>query len=269
MVTLLFLASSAFAEPVQVPVQVRVLDPAGGPLNGEYDVTVTLWNDASSTDVTGEVFREELTNVRIADGFVSVVLGADDDLDNAQLQGDLWVGMAIDSAPEMLPRMPVGTAPKAGAVVGLPADDIETLTSGGNADALHTHALTVDLDNPWVACGDLSDLQAGSCQLSEFPALEYEYGFTYNTPIPHVLMCTTWNRGFRMYNRDPYVVNADNPSGNVNFGGSMWYTGTDASDDNSCSGDNWRHKYWRLSSGTVVPFSSNGCFNRTIYCRKR
>ena len=98
----------------------------------------------------------------------------------------------------------------------------------------------VETDKPWFLCGDLEDLTTGTtCIIDEYPGLEYEYGFIYNSRSPHPAVCTLWNRGLRFYNRDPYLVNADNPSATVNYGGTLWYTGTDAADDNSCNGATW------------------------------
>jgi hypothetical protein len=264
------LPTIALAAPVELPVQARILDAAGGPLNGTHTVRVSLWSSPSPIDPVAATFSEELSDIRFEDGYLSISLGGDDTLDNTILSQELWVSFAVDGAPEMLPRQRVGSSPKAAALEGLSPGDIATLTTGGNADALHTHEqIVVETGKPWFVCGDLGDLAANSCQIPDNPGLAYEYGFIYNSSTPHPAVCTTWNRGLRLYNRDPYMVLADNPSANVSYGGSMWYTGTDATDDDSCTGDTWRHKYWRLSSGTVVPFSSNGCFARTVYCRKR
>ncbi len=265
------LPSVALAAPVELPVQARILDAAGGPLNGTYGLRVSLWSSASPIDPVDATFSEELSGIRIEDGYLSVSLGGADTLDSTVLAQELWVSFAIDGAPDMLPRQRIGTSPKAATLEGLSPGDIATLTTGGNADLLHTHAqMVVETAKPWFECGDLGDLaEANDCQVEGYPGLEYEYGFVYNSRTPLPAVCTYWNRGLRFYNRDPYMVNADNPSANVSYGGSLWYTGTDAADDNSCNGPTWMHKYWRLSSGTVVPFSSNGCFSLPVYCRKR
>ncbi len=265
------LPSVAIAAPVQLPVQARILDAAGGPLNGTYGLRVSLWNSDSPIDPANAEFSEELSDIRIADGYFSVSLGGGDTLDSIILAQDLWVSFSIDGAPDMLPRQRVGTSPKAAAVAGLSPGDIATLTNGGNADLLHTHEqMVAETGKPWFLCGNLGDLHDNSdCQVEDYPGLEYEYGFIYNSRTPMPAVCTYWNRGMRFYNRDPYMVNSDNPSANVSYGGALWYTGTDATDDNSCNGATWRHKYWRLSSGTVVPFSGNGCFSLNVYCRER
>ena len=73
-------------------------------------------------------------------------------------------------------RQQVGTVPRAASVVGLSDADIATLTSGGGADLLHTHAAAT---SPWFACGVLSDLYASpQCAMAGYSNLEYEYGFS-------------------------------------------------------------------------------------------
>jgi hypothetical protein len=265
------LPTIALAAPTELPVQARILDAAGGPLNGTYTVRVSLWSGDNPADPITAVFSEQLTEVGIEDGYLSASLGADDTLDSEILSQDLWVSFAIDGASEMLPRQRVGTSPKAATLDGVSPGDIQTLTNGSNADLLHTHEQIVfESGKPWFQCGDLGDLAEGTdCQIDEYPGLEYEYGFIYNSRTPLPAVCTYWNRGQRFYNRDPYFVSADNPSNNIGYGGAMWYTGTDATDDDTCNGDRWMHKYWRLSNGTVSPYASNGCFSLPVYCRKR
>jgi hypothetical protein len=149
----------------------------------------------------------------------------------------------------------------------LVAADVTTLTGGGNADALHTHAGTV---KPWVACGNMSDLIA-DCQVTNYHTNDFEYGFAYNTVEIHPAFCTQWNRGVRVYNRELYWVQADNPqSGTVGYGGASFYTGTDASDDDTCPTSSPRHQYWRLdANNNVIMLSGNGCFDHPVFCRRR
>ena len=132
MITTVLLASVALAEPVKIPVQVRVLDPSGQPLNGSHQLHVSLWSDPSADDGSALEYSETLSDVNIDDGYVSVVLGANDTLDSSVFEGERWIGIAVDDASEMRPRSPVGSTPKAASVVGLPSAAIETLTSGGS-----------------------------------------------------------------------------------------------------------------------------------------
>ena len=77
----------------------------------------------------------------------------------------------------------------------------------------------------------------------------------------------------RVYNRDPYMVESDNPiGGSMKLGGAIFYTGTDAPDDDqpgSCAAGLWRHSYWVISSGSVGLTGSIGCFDVDLWCRER
>ena len=146
----------------------------------------------------------------------------------------------------------------------LSAADAATLTGGGNADMLHTHAAH---PSPWFACGVLSDLD--QCVLPAYPPEDYAYGVTYNGNEPVTVNCTGWNRGWRVYNRTPYFVEADNPEAGMSWGGFVFYQGTDATDDDACA-PAWRHHYWHLDSGNFVRIAaSNGCDDHELWCRRR
>ena len=97
-----------------------------------------------------------------------------------------------------------------------------------------------DCDKPWVQVGELKDL-LGTI-LPAYPIEEYEYGFKFNSQLIQRAMITNWNAGTRIYNMDMYFVNADDPNNGMRYGGSMFYIGTSATDDDSCE-NSWRHKY--------------------------
>jgi hypothetical protein len=123
----------------------------------------------------------------------------------------------------------------------------------------------------WFYCGDLSQV-GWSCQLSSYPTRLYEYGIAYNTSEPLVVTCSYWNYGMRIYNRFPYIVYSDNPQTGSHWGGFLLYTGTQATDDDTCSGGAWRHNYWYLDPNNVVTApGGNGCrgSDLPIYCRAR
>ena len=58
LVALLSLTASASAAPVQLHHQVRLLDAAGGPVNGEHGLSVVLYDSATSGNA---VFSESFT----------------------------------------------------------------------------------------------------------------------------------------------------------------------------------------------------------------
>jgi hypothetical protein len=150
-----------------------------------------------------------------------------------------------------------------------PASPAQTPTT--SEPARSTRALA-DGSNPWFLCGSLAALQ--SCSLASFPTDVYEYGFKYNSSEALAASCLFWNVGFRLINRNPYIIFSDNPTdGSMRFGGAMFYTGTNASDDDvpsQCPGGFWRQRYWYLDANNVPQtIGSNGCVNLDLYCRLR
>jgi hypothetical protein len=158
-------------------------------------------------------------------------------------------------------------------------EQAKALTGGGNADALHTHAAA---SHAWAECGTILDLIG--CEVPDRSPLAYEYGIAYNSAEPAVIKCTTWNKGIRVYNREPYFINADNPA-TMGWGGFVFYKGTLATDDDDTEcGTAWRHHYWLLTTNNVVnTIAGNACYGDTtgkapngepltalkIYCRLR
>ena len=111
-----------------------------------------------------------------------------------------------------------------------------------------------------------------TCQLP-YPSTHYEYGIAYNSREPLPVVCTSWNVGARLYNKDPYFVQSDNPTAGMRYGGFVFYTGTQADDDN-CPIEQWRHRYWYINpDGGITVWAGNGCYGRgrnlTVYCRAR
>jgi len=128
----------------------------------------------------------------------------------------------------------------------------------------------------WTECGTLESLHKGAsqCVIDGFSPDDYEYGFKYNSPEAYVLDCLRWNVGTRVVNRHPYLVNSDDPSSSATqLGGALFYTDTNATDDDipaQCPSGMWRQRYWRIAGGSVaMDLSSNGCVNIPIYCRRR
>jgi len=120
----------------------------------------------------------------------------------------------------------------------------------------------------WHECGKLSQIKS-SCQLPTMPIDEYEYGIKYNSTEAMPVNCTFWNKSRRVFNKQPYLTYSDNPQSGMKWGGFVFYTETNASDDNNC-GTKWRHHYWTIGSDNKVSVEhSNGCNDPIIYCRER
>lgn len=133
-------------------------------------------------------------------------------------------------------------------------------------------ARVVTLSGPWSHCGTITDINPGTCQLPSYASAIYEYGVVYNSPEPLPVVCTWWNYGARVYNKEPYFVWSDNPMSGMLHGGFVFYTATLATDDDTCPVGLWRHKYWYLNATQgVTTEASNGCYGASlpIYCRAR
>jgi hypothetical protein len=123
--------------------------------------------------------------------------------------------------------------------------------------------------NSWFICGNLGQLS--NCQLPGYPSTEYEYAIQWTTsPEPLPVACVTWNVGSKVQNKEPHFVYSDNPTSGMRWGGFMFYSGTNAADDDVCQSGTWRHRYWYLdANNTIVAAFSNGCINPPLYCRAR
>ena len=122
----------------------------------------------------------------------------------------------------------------------------------------------------WEVCGTLGNLNPVTCTLPGRPLTICEYGMAYSTFEPVPVVCTTWNTGVRIANKQPYFVESDDPSLGMRYGGFVFYQNTYAADDDECAGIGGYRHYWRLTTNNVVErtFGSNGCDNVSpVYCR--
>ncbi|MGD9509434.1 MAG: hypothetical protein AB7I59_26560 [Geminicoccaceae bacterium] len=128
---------------------------------------------------------------------------------------------------------------------------------------------------PWVVCGNLSTLSPVTCQIPGRPSTVWEYAIAYNTAEPVPVVCTSWNLGARIANKEPYLVYSDNPSVSLRWGGFVFYQNTAATDDDACAtAGGYRHRYWVLNvNNGITTGDSNGCYTTqslaTVYCRRR
>jgi len=123
----------------------------------------------------------------------------------------------------------------------------------------------------WLSCGTLANIV--SCQIPGRPSTQYEYAIAYNTAEPVPVVCTFWNVGERIANKEPYLILSDNPQAGMLRGGFVFYRDTSAADD-TCPGGAFRHRYWAITVDNEVDVGlhqSNGCYstNQPVYCRRR
>ena len=131
------------AEPLHH--QGRLLDAAGGPINGVRAVEFSLTSEAGTT-----LWTDTLT-VRLDDGYYSVELGgsATNEIPDSALAADPWLDIAVDGSP-LQSRMRLGAVPMARAarnVVGGTVDASEIRVDGQqivDTDGRITGAITTE-----------------------------------------------------------------------------------------------------------------------------
>lgn len=108
---LTFQVGVAAAAPALLPVQGVLTDAQGQRLNGDLQVTFTLYD----TPTGGTSFFAETLPVSLEDGLFTVYLGEVNTLDlvNFQMEGT-YLGIAVGADAEMTPRLRLATAPYAG-----------------------------------------------------------------------------------------------------------------------------------------------------------
>ena len=125
----------------------------------------------------------------------------------------------------------------------------------------------------WIQCGNISQIDVNTCQILNYPTARYEYAISYTTTEPLPVVCSFSSVGARIYNKQPYMIYSDNPPLGMDYGGFIFYRGTQASDDATatCSSGQWRHRYWRLiQNNRIETLASNGCESGLpVYCRAR
>lgn len=125
-----------------------------------------------------------------------------------------------------------------------------TLTSGGNADALHIHAAQ---PSPWFLCGTIFDFTASRCELPGYPALRYEYaldgaGFGNSDPIP--MTCQQASYYNMLVNRDPMLYGGG-PAGDIFYRGGFLYLFNTVAPGPSCG--TFLSRLWKIdASGTAA-----------------
>ncbi len=114
--------STAFAAPNTILQQGRLIDAAGGPINGNLTLTIALHSQA-----TGGIAQcSEDEPITVHDGYYSVVIG-DGACDLTTLSfhdTTYWVGLTVSGSPELLPRSEIHAAP-------LALSALETAGNGG------------------------------------------------------------------------------------------------------------------------------------------
>jgi len=98
---IVLLASAAFAQAPKTLSYQGKLSDGGGPLNGTYNLTFTLYDAATGGS---SVWTETSTNVSITSGNLSLILGKTTPI-NVASDKPLWLGIKVGANPEVTPRV--------------------------------------------------------------------------------------------------------------------------------------------------------------------
>lgn len=117
-----------------IPIQGRLTDSNGNPLNGNYTITFSLYTVSSG----GTAKCTNTKTVSVTNGLFSThIASCTSDILNGQL---LFLGIKVGSDPEMSPRQAIYAIPYAwslrpGAVISSTLDGVLTVRSTGSGDA--------------------------------------------------------------------------------------------------------------------------------------
>ncbi len=124
-----------------IPIQGRLTDASGNPLDGTYNITFRLYDVSSG----GTPLFPYTTDVVVTDGLFTAYMGycAVSNIDGRPL----YLGIEVEGDGEMMPRQPILPVPYAfslipGAIISDTRDGVLTVrsTGSGDSDALYAYA---------------------------------------------------------------------------------------------------------------------------------
>lgn len=153
--------------------QGNLTDAEGQPINGTYPMTFRLYGD-NQASIDDASWTERQENVIVRDGHFSATLGAVNPLMSTVFAaGERFIGVQIDSEPEMLPRQRVGSVP-----FSVNADMLDGKDSSSFAWAKHKHSpadITDQLgddkvaDNLTITSGKISSSPITGSSITDSP----------------------------------------------------------------------------------------------------
>lgn len=262
------LVSPAAAFDAHIPYSGQLADDQGAALTGSHSLTFRLYDAVTG----GTLVWSETHAVTVSNGYFSVELGAVGGipLDSTIFDGsDRFLEVQVDGGTPLSPRKSI-----------LPVAYAVRADEAAHA-ALADHALTADaLTSPggsggnWFVAGSLLDVYNGNGVIAGYPIADYEYGIKYSPsftePVP--VLYASWNSGRKLVNKYPLLVQSDNPSAGMEWGGFLFYHGTQDPADDSCTSTAWRHAYWKMNptgSPMIVLIGGNGCVSTQVWARAR
>jgi hypothetical protein len=122
-----------------------------------------------------------------------------------------------------------------------------------------TNTVEVFTERPWISVGAVSNFQN---IVTQYPASNYTWGISINSlsGYVHEVSADTWNRGWRLMTRDPYLQGDDATT--MLLGVSLLTSGTD---DVANDFSHWTHSYYQATNGTFQYSGSLGTQDDTPF----
>src|SRR5690242_14212559 len=104
--------SAPLASRVTVPNEVGLegflTDGSGQPMaDDDYDLTFSVYSVA----IGGSAIYSETQTISTVDGLYTAMIGSVEPLPTNLFDGDRWIGVTVESDPELTPRTQVGSVP--------------------------------------------------------------------------------------------------------------------------------------------------------------
>jgi len=249
-VVIIIAYTSAADIPQFIKYQGRLTDSAGTPLDGSYNFTFTLYDDATG----GSSLWTESQVVSVSDGLFHTSFGANGGnllTQSVFNSAEVWLGIAVDTNSEFTPRERISAVPYA-----YQAGIAQTALSTGGSS--------------WFLAGNLADLEAGGGQIAGYPVTEYEYGFAYG-PAIHRARCDIVAGGLVFCNVEPFLLGSSaGPPLSLSYGGIFFMKNTVLPDDDAATSAEWYYGPWVVNSDqnghiTVI---APGFSEWQVYARK-
>lgn len=179
---LALLSNALFSQaiPKQISYQGVLKDAAGNVLNGDFNMTFRIYNDASS----GTALWTENQTVAAANGLFNVQLGSVSPITTVPFDRIHFLGITVGTASELSPRALLSPAP-----YSFMAMDI--LDNRVTTNKLHNGAVTVDKITPGTTNGQVLTTVSGNVLWQSFTG-----GFT----LPYTGYVSSTSPGFSLTN---------------------------------------------------------------------